>query len=268
MSDTPSKRYSQQSEQPTTPEPDMKPWQRFCGELLGTFLLVLCHAGAATAAKLLLHNAGAPKLPAEVAFLALADGFSLFIIIMIVGRISGVLINPAITLGLASAGRLPRKEVWYYIVAELLGAVLGALLVLGLYGHDAVTVAHLGAVMPGPHSSVWQAALAEGVGAFLLVLTISATAEDPRSPSGWAALAIGLALGAIVLFIEPISGAAVNPARAFGPDLLDALLGVPVDWGAYLLAYALAPILGAIAAAHLYKVLARQPAAKPAPEGE
>ncbi len=246
----------------------MKPWQRFCGELLGTFLLVLCHAGAATAAKLLLHNAGAPKLPAEVAFLALADGFSLFIIIMIVGRISGVLINPAITLGLASAGRFPRNEVWYYIVAELIGAVLGALLVLGLYGHDAVSVAHLGAVMPGPHATVWQAALAEGVGAFLLVLTISATAEDPRAPSGWAALTIGLALGAIVLFAEPISGAAVNPARALGPDLLDALLGAPVDWGAYLLAYALAPILGAIAAAHLYKVLARQPAAKPAPEGE
>lgn len=249
--------------QPTTPAPGMGSGRRFLGELLGTFLLVLCHAGAATAARLLLARAGMPKLPAEVLFLALADGLSLFVIILIVGRISGVLINPAVTLGLASARRFPWREVAPYIAAELIGAVLAAALILALYGHDATSVGRLGAVRPGEGIALWQAMLAEAAGAFVLVLAISATAEDPRAPSDWAGLTIGMALAAIVFFIEPVSGASVNPARAFGPDLLDALLGVRVDWGVYLLAYALAPVLGAVSAAHLYGVLAHQPAEKP-----
>lgn len=255
------------SSQPTTPAPEMDLGRRFLGELLGTFLLVLCHAGAATAARLLLAQAGVPRLPAEVLFLALADGLSLFVIILIVGRISGVLINPAVTLGLASARRFPWREVSPYITAELIGAVLAAVLILALYGHDAATIGRLGAVRPGEGIALWQAMLAEAVGAFILVLAISATAEDPRAPSNWAGITVGMALAAVVFFIEPVSGAGVNPARAFGPDIVVALLGMPVDWGVYLLAYALAPVAGAVAAAHLYGILARQPAEKPRPSG-
>jgi glycerol uptake facilitator protein len=75
-----------------------------------------------------------------------------------------------------------------------------------------------------------------------------------------------MSLTAIVLLFEPITGAPVNPARAFGPNLLDSLLGVPVDWGNYLLCYLIGPIVGACVATTLYRYLANQPKQKPAPE--
>jgi glycerol uptake facilitator protein len=86
------------------------------------------------------------------------------------------------------------------------------------------------------------------------------------APSGWAAFAIGMSLAAIVLLFEPITGAPVNPARAFGPDFIGALLGEPVDWGIYLLCYLVGPILGGIVAVNVYYYLSGQPKSKPAPE--
>ena len=74
-----------------------------------------------------------------------------------------------------------------------------------------------------------------------------------------------MALAAAVFLIEPATGAAVNPARAFGPDLVYALAGGAVDWVAYLVTYLAGPILGAVAAATLYRALAKQPDGKPAP---
>jgi glycerol uptake facilitator-like aquaporin len=110
--------------------------------------------------------------------------------------------------------------------------------------------------------------LVEALGAFVLVLTIHATAEDPRAPSDWAAFAIGMSLTAIVLLFEPITGAPVNPACAFGPLFVDALLGGAVNWGTYLLCYLLAPIIGASVATMAYYFVANQPQRKPAPEPE
>lgn len=252
--------------QPTTKEPTTTPIQRFFAELLGTFLLVLFHGGAAASLKIIQQTTHSGTTPQGIASLALVDGLSLFIIIMIIGKISGVLINPAVTVGLAIRGRFPLREVPFYLSAQFLGATLGAAMVLAAMGRDALTVGRLGAVQLSPGVSVWQGILVEALGAFFLVLTISATAEDPRSPSGWAAFAIGMSLTAIVLLFMPITGAPVNPARAFGPNLLDSLLGVPVDWGAYLLCYLIGPIVGASVATTLYRYLANQPKQKPAPE--
>jgi|SRR5579871_123106 glycerol uptake facilitator protein len=254
------------SAQPTTQEPGTTRTQRYVAEALGTFLLVLFHGGAAASLKLILHATHAPTTAPDIVFLALVDGISLFIIIMIVGKISGVLINPAVTISLASRGRFPRAEVLPYLAAQFLGASAGALVILPALGHDALTIGHLGAVELGAGVSVWQGLLVEALGTFFLVLTISATAEDPRSPSGWAAFAIGMSLSAIVLFFEPITGAPANPARSFGPDFIDALLGVPVNWGAYVLCYLLGPIIGATAAANVYYYISNQPKNKPAPE--
>jgi glycerol uptake facilitator len=254
------------SAQPTSAEPSTTQVQRFLAELLGTFLLVLFHGGASASLRIIAGSAQAAPSPQSIAFLALIDGFSLFMIIMIIGKISGVLINPAVTIGLATRRRFPRSEVPIYIVAQFAGATLGAAAILPTIGRDALTIGHLGAVQLAPGVSIWQGMLVEALGAFVLVLTISATAEDPRSPSGWAAFAIGMALFAIVMLFESITGAPVNPARAFGPDLLDALLGVPVKWGDYALCYLLAPIIGASIATTLYRYLANQPDKKPDPE--
>jgi glycerol uptake facilitator protein len=240
--------------------------QRYAGECLGMFLLVLFHAGASASLRLFAASSHLPKTAPDVLFLALVDGFSLFIIIMIVGKISGVLINPAVTLGLASVGRFPRVDVAPYLAAQLVGAVLGALGVLVIFGGASAPIDHVGAVALSPSASMLQGAAVEGIGAFFLVLAIMATAEDPRAPSGWAAISIGLALAAIVLLIEPVTGGAVNPARAFGPDLVAALTGVRVSWADYLVVYLLGPVVGAIAAANVYRVLSSMPDRKPAPE--
>lgn len=252
--------------QPTTPEPEMGIRRRVVGEIVGTFLLVLFHAGAATGARLLDHAAHQRESPAGVVFLALADGFSLCVILMVVGKVSGAVLNPAVTLGLASGGRFPRGHVAPYVVAQYMGAILGAVAVLVIFGREGATVGRLGAVQLSIGTSIWQGWAVEAVGAFILVLTISATAEDPRAPSGWAALAIGMALGAIVLCLEPATGAPVNPARAFGPDLVDAFFGLRIDWLVYLATYLTGPIVGAVVAVQVYRRLAEQPRQEPLPE--
>lgn len=257
-----------ETSQPTSEDKTLRPSQRYAGELLGTALLVLFHGGASAWLRLALHASGASKSAPDVLYLGLADGLSLFLIIMVVGKISGVLINPAVTLGLASSGRFPLKEVAPYLIAQFAGAILGALGVLLVLGQEGASVGHAGAVTLGAGVGLAQGLLVEALGAFILVLSISATAEDPRSPSGWAPFAIGMTLGAVVLLMEPVTGAAVNPARAFGPDLVAAFSGAEVKWLDYLLVYLVGPILGAAAAAQLYRVLAAQPATKPAPDGD
>ena len=147
--------------------------QRFAGETLGTALLVFFHAGTAASDRLLRHDAGVPKTVADVAFLALADGLSLFVIIMIVGKVSGVLINPAVTLGLASVRRFPWKDVPAYLAAQVIGAVIGAAAVLLVFGQLAAEVGRVGAVRLSPGTNIWQGLLIEGLGAFVLVLAIS-----------------------------------------------------------------------------------------------
>lgn len=252
------------SEQPTSAEPDSTPLQRFCAELLGTFLLVLFHGGAAASLKVI--QRGPDTTVPGLVFVALTDGFSLFIIIMIIGKVSGVLINPAVTFALAVRGRFAWRDVPYYLVAQFAGASLGAAVILAALGRDALALGRLGAVQLAPRVDIWQGILVEALGAFFLVLTISATAEDPRSPSGWAAFTIGMALAAIVLVFAPVTGAPVNPARAFGPNLADALLGLPVNWGVYAGCYLLGPLVGATGASVLYRYLANQPPSKPAAE--
>lgn len=255
------------SRQPTTPEPTSTRAQRIAGEFLGTCLLVLFHAGATTSERLLLAQSGQLKSPPDVLFLGLVDGLSLFAIIMVVGKVSGALINPAVTLGLASAGRLRASDVAPYLVVQFAGAALGATLIAVLFGPAAGSIGRVGSLTPLPGMAWWQAMAVEAVGTFLLLLAISATAEDPRSPSGWAPLAIGMALAAIVTLFEPLTGAGINPARAFGPDLVYALgFGGHVDWGVYLVVYLLGPIVGAAAAVWLYRFLANQPKNKPLPE--
>jgi glycerol uptake facilitator protein len=261
------KETRRETHQPTTPEPTSTRTQRIAGEFLGTCLLVLFHAGMTASRRMLDARAGLPASPPDVLFLALGQGLALFAIIMIVGKVSGALINPAVTLGLASAGRLRMSNVLPYLTAQFAGAVLGAALIVLLFGPSASRIGRVGSLSPLPGMPWWQAMAVEAAGAFILLLAISATAEDPRAPGRWAPLAIGMTLAAIVALFEPLTGAGVNPARAFGPDLVYAIFfHGPVDWVIYLVAYLLGPVMGAIAAVWLYRFLANQPKAEPLPE--
>jgi glycerol uptake facilitator protein len=238
-----------QSHTPTTTE-------KFVAEALGTFLLVFIGCGAGTLTALLPHNGHFPQTAAELVLVALAFGFALFIIVMIVGRISGAHVNPAVTLGLAATGNFAWDEVLPYILAQIIGAILGALGIAILYGRLASTVGHLGAPSLATNTSILQGIIGEALGAAVLMLAIFATAVDTRAPAGWAGLVIGLTLGAVIMVGGPATGASINPARAFGPDLVNVFFGTSVSWGDFILCYTIGPILGMIGAAFLYRYIA------------
>jgi glycerol uptake facilitator protein len=123
-------------------------------------------------------------------------------------------------------------------------------------------VGHLGAPSLATNTNILQGMIIEALGAGILVLAIMASAVDKNAPSGWAGLTIGLTLGAIIMFLGPATGAAVNPARAFGPDIVSAFIfGVNVNWPQFALCYLIGPIVGGVGAAYLYRYIAHLPPA-------
>jgi glycerol uptake facilitator protein len=233
--------------------------ERFAAETLGTFLLVFIGGGTAALATLLPHNQHYTPTAAELLLVALAHGVALFAIVMVVGRVSGAHVNPAVTIGLASAGHFDWGDVPAYLLGQILGAIVGALCIMIAYGKLAATVGHLGAPALATNTSLLQGMIIEGLGAGVLVLAVMATAVDKHAPTGWAGLTIGLTLGAIIMFLGPATGAAVNPARALGPDLVSWVFGVKINWVDYLVCYLIGPILGGVGAAYLYRFIARLP---------
>jgi glycerol uptake facilitator protein len=233
--------------------------ERFAAETLGTFLLVFIGGGTAALAALLPHNHHYTPTAAELLLVALAHGVALFVIVMIIGRVSGAHVNPAVTIGLASLGHCDWGDVPAYLLGQLIGAVAGALGILIVYGKLAATVGHLGAPALATNTNLVQGIVIEGLGAGILVLAVMASAVDKRAPAGWAGLTIGLTLGAVIMFLGPATGAAVNPARALGPDLVSWFYGVKINWIDYLVCYLIGPLLGGIGAAYLYGFIARLP---------
>ncbi|HEX9039236.1 MAG TPA: aquaporin [Ktedonobacterales bacterium] len=236
--------------------------ERYLAELIGTFLLIFVGGGTGVAAGIISAATKQPVTLPWVLVIALAHGLILFVIVATVGKISGAHVNPAVTIGLASAGKFPWTDVLGYVVAQVIGAVIGAFAILAVYGVDAAKVGHLGAPALSSGVGLWQGLAGEALGAFILVFAIAGTAADSRTPAGWAGLAIGLALASAIMFIGPETGAAVNPARAFGPMFADLFYGVKQDWVAFLVAYLLGPIIGGIAAANLYVYVGKPPRSK------
>jgi glycerol uptake facilitator protein len=195
--------------------------------------------------------------------IAFSFGLVVALVIYAFGSTSGAHINPAVTFALAVTRRFPWREVLPYWVAQLAGAVLGGLLVVAAYGTASVGVSHVGSVKFGPGVGYWQAVLVEAIGTFLLVLAIMALAVDKRAPVGWAGLMIGLAVTCEVLVLAPQTGGAVNPARALGPWVASALAGGGAPWSQFP-AYVIGSLLGGVAAALVYDVLARPRAAEEA----
>lgn len=247
-----------QSYQPTLGE-------RCLAELVGAFLLTFVGGGVAADVALLHRNTHAGLLPtADLLLVALAHGLVLFVIVLVIGKISGAHVNPAITISLATIGQFKWSDVPGYIIAQIVGAVLGALAILIPFGRDiaSATGTHLGRPELAPNTSLVAGLVAEGLGAAILVITVVATAADRRAPAGWAGLGIGMALTAAIMIVGPATGAAVNPARAFGPDIISIFFGAPaVDWVAFIVVYLIGPILGGIGAAWLYATMSRLPRA-------
>jgi glycerol uptake facilitator protein len=237
--------------------------ERCMAELMGAFLLTFVGGGVAADAALLQRNTHTGPLPtADLLLIALAHGLILFVIVLVFGKISGAHVNPAVTLGLASVGQFKWSDVPGYLISQFVGAVLGALAILIPFGRDIAKVGHLGRPELAAHTSLVAGLVAEALGAAILVLAVVATAADKRAPVGWAGMTIGLALATAIMFIGPATGAAVNPARAFGPDFISIFFGAPsVDWVAYIVCYLIGPIVGGIGVAWLYARISRLPRA-------
>ncbi len=214
-------------------------------ELLGTFFLVLAGTAAAVAATLNLPIAG---LPADSLTVALSFGLMLIALVFSLGHISGAHFNPAVTIGLAVTGKFPLKYVPFYIISQMGGALLAALTVLFMFGDKAKTLASLGATLPGKGVNSWRVVFIEAVVTFLLMLVIMAIATDKRSPKAAAGTAIGFTLAVGILIAGPLTGGALNPARALGPMI------VAGKYTAFW-AYIVGPLVGAILAAVIYTTL-------------
>jgi len=207
-------------------------------EFIGVFMLVFIGGGA------IIINAyrdGSVGLGG----IAAAYGLALAIAVTATMGISGGHINPAITVGLWSVGRIDARKAGLYVVAQLLGAIAAALALKGLFPAGAVEVRQAGALSLGADTSGLTAVLIEAVLTFFLALAMMSTVVDPGG-SKVGGFAVGLTQWACVLGAGPLTGAALNPARAFGPAV------VANYWTAQLI-YWIGPIIGAIAAMQLYE---------------
>jgi MIP family channel proteins len=214
-------------------------------EAIGTFMLVLVGTAVAIAAALGKNTAGPAYDSLSV---ALSFGLVLVAIVSAIGQVSGAHVNPAVTFGLSIAGKFPWRNVPAYWTAQMLGAIIAALVVWAAYGQGAYVHAHLGAPSPVHGANMMQVLLVEAIIAFILVFTVISTTTDSRVPQGTAGLAIGFSLAAGVLLGGPVSGGAGNPARALGPMLV---AGVFPAW----FFYTIGPLLGGAVAALAFRVV-------------
>src|SRR3954447_14339536 len=229
--------------------------QRLAAEVIGTAFLVFVGVGAVPAT--LIVNGNAPFTMADLGMISLAFGTIVVATVYALGHISGNHINPAVTLGLAATGKFPWARVPAYLGAQLVGAIIGAAAILGVLGHKASEVG-LGVASYSAPVGAGQAFVAEFVGTFILVFTIFGVIHRKAS-AGFAGLAIGLVVFAAIIPVAPATGASINPARTFGPMLVQQLAGGAVHWG-QLPVYLAAELSAGVLAALAYGVLSRTPA--------
>jgi glycerol uptake facilitator protein len=238
---------------------------RCIAEGVGTGLLVYFGAGAAAMTLMLAagtnpataFNVGIGQLGGLADWLAIGMSFAIILAVVIysLGRVSGAHLNPAVTIALWITKRFSAGDTVGYIIAQCIGAAIGSLLFFLTVGMDAVTIGGLGATAPFPGIGYGQAILAEAIGTFVLMLAIMGVAVDERAPLGFAGLIIGLTLGGMITVTGNIAGASLNPARTFGPYLMDFLLGGSNFW-AFFPIYIIGPVIGAVFAAVFYDKIA------------
>jgi aquaporin Z len=218
--------------------------KKYAAEFIGTLALVLIGCGSAVIAG------------TQIGYLGIALAFGLTVLVMVyaIGSISGCHINPAITIAMLVAGKIEGKDAVAYIIAQCLGAIIGAALLLAIVSGRpdySLAVNGLGQNGYGPGYlggfSMASAFVAELVFTALFLLVIFG-ATSKGAPRGFAGIAIGISLAIIHMVSIPITGTSVNPARSLGPALLaggNALAQLPL--------FLIAPTLGGIAAALIWK---------------
>lgn len=209
---------------------------RLLAEFTGVFLLCFFGIGAIT------NDAGLTGV-------ALAHGIAIFVAISAFAHVSGAHFNPAVTAAFAATKRIAPVDAAGYVVAQLLGGAVAAIAANYAFG----SLAGIPAV--APNVGVTKAIVIEAIATFLLMITIMGVAVDKRgSFSTVAGLPIGLVIAGDIFFAGPLTGAAMNPARWFGPALIDGSMANGLVW-------IVGPLVGALAAVFIYDAVIKTPAA-------
>ncbi|WP_374597070.1 aquaporin Z [Sphingosinicella sp.] len=221
--------------------------KKLTAELFGTFWLVLGGCGSAVLA------AAFPDVGIGLAGVSLAFGLTVLTMAFALGPISGGHFNPAVTLGLAAGGRFAWKDAPGYIVAQVVGAILAALVLYTIASGKAGYAGGLASNGFGEHSpggySMTSALWTEIVMTFgFLIVILGATAK--RASPEFAPIAIGLALTLIHLISIPVTNTSVNPARSTGPALIEGGIALQQLW--FFWVY---PIVGGLIAGFVYKFM-------------
>jgi aquaporin Z len=225
--------------------------KRSIAEVIGTFWLVFGGCGSAVLA------AAFPDVGIGLLGVSLAFGLTVLTMAYAIGHISGCHLNPAVSVGLAVSGRFPKNELPMYVVAQVVGGVLGAGIlyviasgkpnfVIGGFaanGYDANS--------PGGYSMM-ACLVAEVVLTFMFLMIILGS-TDKRAPAGFAPLAIGLGLTLIHLIGIPVTNLSVNPARSTGPAVFVGGWALAQLW-----LFWVAPIVGAAIAGVLYPAVFKE----------
>lgn len=215
----------------------------YLAELIGTFLLVFFITSVVV---LYLSTGEQAQFGTDFAVIGLVHAFLLFGLIVMFGVVSGGHFNPAVTLAAMAIRRISALDGVIYMLAQLSGGVLGALLCKGLLLDEGRATNYGAATVSGLLGGDFQGMIIEAIGTFCLVLVILAAVFSKKSFKDWAPLAIGTTLGFIVMVGGPLTGGSFNPARWFGPAL------VGNEWGG-VWPYLLGPIVGSLLAAAVFK---------------
>lgn len=204
--------------------------RRLFSEVLGTFFLVLAAVGGGVV------NTAIGGAASQVA-LVIAPALTVMAVILFMGKVSGAHLNPAVTIAFAVRGDFHWRRVPGYIIAQFVGAIIACGFLALVFG----VIGSFGSTQPGPSFSGWQAFLIEFVLTLGLVSVILGTASKAQNVGPLSALAVGGYIALAGLWAAPVSGASMNPARSFGPDLF--LLNFNTYW-----IYLIGPILGGLLA--------------------
>jgi MIP family channel proteins len=215
----------------------------YIAELVGTFLLVFFVTSVVV---LFVSTGNQAQFGSDFAVVGLVHAFLLFGLIVMFGVVSGGHFNPAVTIAALAIRRIDPIDALVYILAQLSGGVLGALLCKGLLLDEGRATNYGAAEVSALLGGNFQGAIVEAIGTFCLVLVILASVYSLKSAKDWAPLAIGTTLGFAVMVLGPLTGGSLNPARWFGPALVANEFG---DVWPYLLG----PIVGALLAAGIFR---------------
>jgi len=245
---------------------DYEPLRRGVAEFIGTFTLIFIGAGTIlTTTKLFgaafAQGAGDTASGLSLVAIAFAHGLAIAVMVSAVGHISGGHFNPAITFGFLITRRIVPSLAVVYWVTQFAAAAIASLLLRWLFPTAIRNLANLGTPALGRGVTQWQGLVIEIVLTFFLVWVVFATAADPGGTfKSIAGLAIGLTITLDIFMGGPLTGAAMNPARAFGPQL------VQNDWTKAWIWYA-GPVIGATIAALGYEFLYLRPVRPVVPVG-